>query len=70
MWRKIEGVIQVTSKHMRSLTHTQIMANAPMSKKRAYFDNLFCSIAADTERRAVGAENLKKQAELQQRELD
>ena len=55
---------------MRSLTHTQIMANAPMSKKRAYFDNLFCSIAADTERRAVGAENLKKQAELQQRELD
>jgi hypothetical protein len=64
MWRKIEGAIEVTGKHMRSLTHNQIMANAPIPIKRESFDNLFRSIVADMERRAIEAENSKKQVEL------
>jgi hypothetical protein len=46
------------------------MSHAPSPVRKAYFDNLYKSIAADAETRAVEAENRKKQLELEKRELD
>jgi hypothetical protein len=70
MWLKIESAIEMTSKHMKTNVENQIMSHAPSPVRRAYFDNLYKSIAADAETRALEAENRKKQLELEQRELD
>jgi hypothetical protein len=52
------------------MTQNQVMANAPSPIKKAYFDNLSCSITAEAKVSAVEAENQKKIAELKKRELD
>ena len=70
MWLKIESAIEMTSNHMKTNVENQIMSHAPSPVKRAYFDNLYKSIAADAETRALEAQNWKKQLELEQRELD
>ncbi len=46
------------------------MSHAPSPVRKAYFDNLYRSIAADAETRAVEADNRKKQLELERRELE
>ena len=46
------------------------MSNAPSPIKKAYFENLYRSIAAATETRATEAENQRKMADLKRRELD
>ena len=70
MWLKIEGAIEMTSRHMKTNVENQIMSHAPSPVRKAYFDNLYKSIAADAETRAVEAENRKKQMKLEKRELD
>lgn len=70
MWLKIENAIEVTSKHMKANIENQIMANAPSPIRKSYFDNLYRSIAAEAETRAVESENRRKAAELEKRELE
>lgn len=70
MWLKIEGAIEMTSRHMKTNVENQIMAHAPSPVRKAYFDNLYKSIAAEAETRVVESANRKKQVELEQRELE
>lgn len=49
MWLKIENSIEKMIRHMKSNVENQVMANAPSQVRKAYFDNLYCSIAADSE---------------------
>jgi hypothetical protein len=70
MWLKIESAIELTSKHMKANIENQIMANAPSPIRKSYFDNLYRSIAAEAETRAVESENRRKVVELEKRELE
>ncbi len=70
MWLKIASAIEMTSKHMKTSIENQIMVNAPSPVRKAYFDNLYRSIAAEAETRAVESNNWKKMAELERRELE
>jgi len=54
---------------MKVNVKNQIMANAPSPERKAYFENLYCSIVAEAETRAVESHNQKKKAELERREL-
>jgi len=49
MWLKIESVIEMTSKHMKTNVENQIMVHAPSPVRKAYFENLYRSIAAEAE---------------------
>ena len=49
MWLHIESAIEVTSKHMKANVENQIMVNDPSPIRKAYFDNLYRSIAAEAE---------------------
>jgi hypothetical protein len=55
---------------MKSNIENQIIANAPSPIRKSYFDNLYHSIEAEAETRAVESENCKKTAKLQMRELE
>ena len=68
MLLKIESAIEMTSKHMKTNVENQIMAHAPSPVRKAYFDNLYRSIAAETETRVVESDNRKKEVELERRE--
>jgi hypothetical protein len=70
MWLKIESAIKVTGKHMKANVENQIMANAPSPIRKAYFDNLYRSIAAEAKAHAVESENCKKTAELKMKDLE
>ena len=56
MWLKIESAIEMTSKRMKTNIENQIMSHAPSPVRKAYFDNLYKSIAADAETCALEAE--------------
>ena len=70
MWLKIEGAIEMTSRHMKANVENQIMAHAPSPVRKAYFNNLYQAIAAEAETCAVESDNRKKKAELDRRLLD
>ena len=70
MWFKNESAIEMTSKHMKTSIENQIMVNAPSPVRKAYFDNLYCSIAAEAETCAVESDDRKKMAEQERRELE
>lgn len=66
---KIETMIEVTSKHMKSSFEKKMMANALSPIRKSYFDNLYRSIAAEAETKAVESKNCKKAADLKKREF-
>ena len=70
MWLKIESAIEMTSKHMKRSIENQIMVNEPSPVRKAYFDNLYHSIAAEAETSAVESNNWKKMTELERRVLE
>ena len=70
MWLKIETVLEMTSRHIKTNVENQIMANAPSPVRKSYFDNLYKTIAAEAETRAIESDNRKRKAELEKRELE
>ena len=55
---------------MKVNVENQIMVNVPSPVRKAYFDNLYLAITAETETRAVESDNRKKKAELERQELE
>jgi hypothetical protein len=63
MWKSVEKGLAQANEQMRELANNQIMAQAPSPIRKQYVDDLYATIATETQ-------NKRKMVELQAKELE